>query len=212
MGLFGGGNSKRSTTNNDNRIVNDFANAVWDNSVDNDFDKSINGEYAGNTGNIDITDGGAIDSMYELSSEGFSFANDAISLNSELVSQYGDLSSGMLDASLSSSTMALNNAAEIIDTQGARNIDAVMAISEQGYQQMALGSNLALSLFGTSQEAAILQQQDNNNALENGFKSSMQFVEDFSRSDGADVAKTNMKTIGIIAVGAVLAIFAFKQG
>ena len=35
MGLFGGGNSKKTTNNVDNRVVNDYANASIDNSTDN---------------------------------------------------------------------------------------------------------------------------------------------------------------------------------
>jgi len=134
VGLFGGGNSKRTTNNADNRIIND-GEFAGNNGTVND------GQFAGNTGTITTTDGGAI--------------------------------------------------------------DAALQLSEQGYHQTALGVDLAKSLA-----------KDNNATLANSFKTSMQFVEDFSRSDGADLAAENSKTVGILVGGVVLviAIYVFKKG
>ncbi|WP_018691533.1 hypothetical protein [Algicola sagamiensis] len=65
MGLFGG--SKRSTTHNDNRVINDGEFAGNTGSVvanDGDYVGGDNirydGEYAGNRGTINLTDGGAV--------------------------------------------------------------------------------------------------------------------------------------------------------
>lgn len=102
---FGG--SKKTTTNQDNRIINDYANAdlSTDNSVrgeyagvggnvthdesriDFDVDNSIevenDGQFAGSTGNISILDGGAIESSFDFATivakEGAKLAESAIS-------------------------------------------------------------------------------------------------------------------------------------
>jgi hypothetical protein len=140
----------------------------------------------------------------------------------------------MLAEGLSFGSGVLGDAAELVNSQGERNINAAMRISEIGYMQNQDSMNLANDLFQTSQagansmfesatnsatgilmnaqEAALIQQQDNNNSLENGYKASMQFVEDFSRSDGADLAKTNMKTVGFLMGGLVLSFVVYKWG
>lgn len=199
MGLF---DSKKTTNSIDNRVVNDFANATWDNSVRNTTDNSIAGEFAGNTGTINVVDGNAINSAHELAlaglnlgeksfglvDQGFNFALEAIGVNSGLV----------------------DNVISAVDMQGDRNLAAAMRVSEQGFAQNQASNELAIDLFTSSQNSAFAQQQDNNAALANGYQSSMQFVEDFSRSDGNALAKTNMKTIGFLMGGLVLSVIAFK--
>lgn len=204
MSLFGGSKSSRNTTNQDNRIINDYGNAdlSQDNSVRNTTDNSIAGEYAGNTGTITVTDGNAINSAHELAlaglamgensfglvDQGFNFALEAIGVNSGLV---GDV-------------------VEAVDMQGDRNLAAAMRVSELGFEQNRASNELAMDLFNVSQNAAYAQQQDNNAALANGYQSSMQFVEGFSRSDGNALAQTNMKTIGFLMGGLVLSVLAYK--
>jgi hypothetical protein len=198
--------SKRTTVNEDNRIINDYANAQMDSSVDNSVrnttDNSITGEFAGNTGTINVTDGGAIESAHSLAlagmglgeksfnlvDQGFNFALDAIGVNSGLV----------------------DSVVTAVDLQGERNLAIAMQMSELGFAQNQASNELASDLFSASQGLALAQQQDNNAALANGYQASMQFVEDFSRSDGNDLAKTNMKTVGFIMGGLVLSVLAYK--
>jgi hypothetical protein len=238
MALFGG--SKRTTSNSDNRVINDYGNASWDSSVT--VDNSVK----------NVLDGGAIEGMLGIADNAMGLTDNVMGLtdnylsgvnefsahvvgqNTALASQVSDMSGLMLAEGLSFGSGVLGDAAELVNSQGERNINAAMRISEVGYMQNQDSMNLANDLFQTSQagansmfesatnsatgilmnaqEAALIQQQDNNNALENGFKSSMQFVEDFSRSDGADLAKTNMQTVGFLVGGLVLSVMVYKWG
>jgi hypothetical protein len=217
MGLFGGGNSKRTTTNQDNRVINDFGGAHWESNSESyadssqDVDSSITGEFAGNSGNITVLDGGSIDltaenlsSMAGLSSESFSLADN---LSNTMV----EASNSMLSESLASSGQVFNAAALSLDGANARTIDAAMAFTEASAFQSENNNDFALALSAQNGEAALMAQNDNNNALENGFKSSMQFVEQFSRSDGNALAETNFKTIALIVGGVVVSMFIYKK-
>jgi len=213
MGLFSGGNSKRTTVNEDNRVINDFGGADLSNDIDNSQDNSVSGAYAGNSGNISVIDGGAIDLAAEnislmggLASESFSLASESFSLADSLSTTMAEASSTMLGDSLAASGQVFNVAALSLDDSNARTIDAALSMGEMSAYQSQNNNDFALALSKQNGEAAIMQQQDNNNALENGFKSSMQFVEQFSRSDGASIAETTNKTIMVLA-GASAAIY-----
>ncbi|GAA5133131.1 hypothetical protein [Thalassotalea piscium] len=153
----------------------------------------------------------AISQNAGLVSEMTDFAAFSVSENAGLVSEMTNMSGLMLAESLASGERATANAAELINNSGQRNINAALQISEQGFMQNQMGADLAKSLFSTSQQASLVQQQDNNDALANGYKASMQFVEDFSRSDGADLAKTNLQTVGVLVGGLVVAAFVLKK-
>jgi len=236
MGLFGGGNTKRTTINEDNRIINDYNGASFSN------DSSNNGQFAGVGGNVTYTtiDGGAFDVVsnansevagvagnglalanslgstavnagVEIASNSQDFALSAIDLNANLIGQYGDLSALMLDRTLSSVDSNMNNTATLLDGANARTLDAALNITETGLYQSQLNNNLARDLVAQNGEAALAQQKDNNSALTNGFKSMMQFADSFSRSDGANIAKSTNKTMMFFAGAAVVSLFIFKK-
>jgi hypothetical protein len=108
MGLFS--SSKRSTTNEDNRIINDMSGSTFDNSVDssqtysyedssyqdssstdnsytdnsmifedNSYnDSSIDGDFNGNTGTVNVLDGGAISEAFTLGKHALTTASDTM--------------------------------------------------------------------------------------------------------------------------------------
>ncbi|MBU2871971.1 hypothetical protein [Colwellia sp. E2M01] len=131
---------------------------------------------------------------YSLTGDAFAFADGAINTNAALVSQYGDLSTHMLNSSLSANGMVLDNAAQLIANQSDNNLNAALSMGELGYMQLMAGNDLAESLSNTS----FLQQQDNNDSLNNGFKSMMQFADNVSRSDGANLAESTNKMFMVI--------------
>ena len=146
-----------------------------------------------------------------LANQSFEFASSAIDTNASLVDSYGETSALMLDRALASNEGVLSDTAALLDNQSARNINAAMAVTELGQQQLQIGSELALALSSQTTEAAIEAQKDNNAALTNGFKSMMQFADSFSRSDGASIAESNNKMIMMLAGGLVISIFIFKK-
>jgi len=214
MGLFGGGNSKRTTVNEDNRIINDFGGATWDNSQE--VDNSISGEYAGNTGTINVVDGGAFELVNEANSTVAGIASESLSLADSLgggalglASEMGDLSAFMLDLSLSSSAAALGNAAQLIDGQAQHNLDAAIGITEASVYMQDSNNDFAMNLAAQNGETLRMQNADNNSALGNGFKSMMQFADNVSRSDGANLATDTNKTMMVIAGAGAIAFIVF---
>jgi len=214
MGLFGGGNSKRTTVNEDNRIINDFGGATWDNSQE--VDNSISGEYAGNTGTINVVDGGAFELVNEANSTVAGMASESLSLADSLgggalglASEMGDLSAFMLDLSLSSSAAALGNAAQLIDGQAQHNLDAAIGITEASVYMQDSNNDFAMNLAAQNGETLRMQNADNNSALGNGFKSMMQFADNVSRSDGANLATDTNKTMMVIAGAGAIAFIVF---
>lgn len=197
MGLFGGGNSSNKTINEDNRSIVDYSNAVFE--LDSSQDNSLNGDYNNNSGTIVVTDGGAIDAVGR--------ANDnAVLLADSVAGRMADYGNSLF----STAAGALSETTQFADNVSQRGLDAALAVHDSALNQVESGNELALSLAQQNSEAALLQQQDNNDALTSGFRQAMQFVEGFSRSDGTEVAKTQMYTIAIVAVGVVGAMFVFK--
>jgi len=226
--------SKKSTVNQDNRIVNDYNGARWDNSSRFEFNRetdnsiltetdcSITGEYAGNTGNISVMDGGAFDlvaanmsDMAALASESFGLSYESIKVGEnvaslgldggiDLAQTMAETSSTMLSDSLAASGEVFGLAAMALDSSNARASNLTAMITESG-------NELVYALAGQNSDSALVQQDNNNKALENGFKNTMQFVEQFSRSDGNTIAETNMKTIGIIGVALVFSVYVYKK-
>jgi len=240
MGLFGGGNTKRTTINEDNRIINDYSGSSFEQ------DNSNNGQFAGVGGNVDYeytenngmfaglvgdvnyttTDSGAFEIVsysnanmaqlaeslgtdaqqlgYELGVNSLDFAGAAINENAELTAN-------MLDRTLSSIDSTVNNASFLIDNTNERTLDAALNFTQASVYQNELSYDFARDLVSQNGEAVLAQQQDNNSALTNGFKSMMQFADSFSRSDGASIAESNNKMIMMLAGGLVVSIFIFKK-
>lgn len=196
MGLFS--SSKSSTINEDNRTINDLSGSEF--FEDNSQDNSIEGELNNNSGTINIVDGGAFDVV--------SAANDnAVLLSADAISQV----SGIAGNALELSDSLFSTGVSLIDNVSARGLDAALAVHTAGAEQLQLGSELTLALAQQNNDAALEQQADNNNALTNGFASAMQFVEDFSRSDGNEIANTNLKVVGVVVLGVVLSVFLFNR-
>jgi len=201
MGLFGGGNSKKTTNNNDNRIINDYANAEFDNSVRNETDNSITGDYNGNTGVMNITeiDGGAFELVSESSASMAALSADGMALADSLT-----------NSSLGFADGVFSDAAELVNEQSGRSLDAALAVHESSIEQLSIGSDLAFGLAQMNNDAGLEQQKQNNSSLTNGFKSMMQFADSFSRSDGASIADSNNKMV-MFSVGAIGLGFIAKQ-
>jgi hypothetical protein len=195
MGLLSGGNSKNTTVNEDNRTIEDYTGSSFDNSIDN----AINGNLNNNTGTINMLDGGAFDLVTSANNNNALLADSVI-----------QKSGAMLDSALSYGQSIFSDGASVIDNANSRTLDAALSVHDSAINQVALGNDLALSLAEINQQASLEGQNNNNSALTNGFKSMMQFAENFSRSDGTAVAKVNMQTIAVIALSGVAIAFFFK--
>lgn len=186
MGLFSSSN-KRTTINEDNRIINDLSGSEF--YEDNSQDNSVSGELNNNTGTVNITDGGAF-SLVQSANDNMAFlASDALDYGANVFSD------GVL----------------LADSVSKRGLDAALMVHEAGLAQLTNGTELALGLAQLNTEASLKAQEDNNDALTGGFQAAMQFVEDFSRSDGSELAKTNLKTVAVLALAAVAVAF-FLRG
>lgn len=140
----------------------------------------------------------------------FDLSSDAMNTNAGLVSESFSLADSLSAAFLESGASMFDTGAQFVNEQGERNLDAAIAVGEAGFAQLQLGSDFITQLNQQSLDTNLQAQQDNNDSLTNGFKSAMQFVEGFSRSDGNAVAETNMKTVGVLAIAAVGVAFAMK--
>lgn len=139
-------------------------------------------------------------------------ANSAMMINGSLVSDSFSLADSLADSFLGAGASMFGAGAELIDQSGQRNLDAAMAVHGTGLQQLQLGTDFITDLNQQSLDTNLQAQKDNNDALTGGFKSAMQFVEGFSRSDGNAVAETNMKTVGLLSLAAIGVAFAMKKG
>lgn len=155
---------------------------------------------------------GAFDLASDVTGTNAELANQAMMINGSLVSDSFSLADSLASSFLSSGADMFGAGAELIDSAGERNLDAALAVHNTGLQQLQLGTDFITKLNQQSLDSNLQAQQDNNNALTNGFKSSMQFVEGFSRSDGNAIAETNMKTVGLLSLAAIGVAFAMKRG
>jgi hypothetical protein len=160
-----------------------------------------------------------------ITSQGVSLASEGLSLADSITGQglemgyelgkvginagmyLGDVSAGMLEQTLSTNENMFSAGLALADNSNARTLDSALMVHETGLSQIEQGNNLALSLA----ELNGGQMSETSNALTNGFKSSMQFVEQFSRSDGNALAQTNLKTVGVLAVAGVALVFISKK-
>jgi hypothetical protein len=154
----------------------------------------------------------AMQNTAALASEGFSFANSALENNALLTSEGFSFADSAINSNAMLASDLFGTSAELINQSSERSLDAALAVHNTGLQQLQLGTDFVAQLNQQSLDTSLQAQQDNNDALTNGFKASMQFVEDFSRSDGGAVAETNMKTIGLLSLAAVGVAFAMKKG
>lgn len=243
MGLFS--SSKRSTTNNDNRVINDYANATLDNSIDNssEYYSELNGDFNNNTGTITMIDPNAIEGALEISGQAMGLADNvtenamysvgetaseamanntalssyAIGQNTDLAGYVVDEAGSMLDSSLTFADEAFTTAADsmtsfntsalqLTDNMSQRGLDGALAVHDSALNQVAMGNDLALGLASNARA----QSSETMDALGDGFEQMMQFTEQFSRSDGAALAKTNMETVAVLAVAGVVVAFMFR--
>lgn len=158
---------------------------------------------------------------------GAELADSVIDAGADMLSMSLDASGQALNTSALLMDSALSRAAGLIGNQQEANIDVMMAVSENslnavnsgnelsfalaelntGIADNAInsGNQLALSLTQETNDAMSEQSEGTFNALNNGFKSMMQFAENASRSDGSMVAKSanNTLMIGVCVVGLV---------
>jgi len=203
----------------DNSVMQEIDNSSWtDNSIEQEIDNSLQGDYNNNNGTIQITDGGAFGLAENVSLYNSQLTDSAISLASgvsDFALQTGyELGDRGLQVGENVAAMGLDTAenlalgfGDFVNEQGNRNLNAALMVSDSGIEQLKIGSELMLSINDQNTE----QQFNNTTALNNGFKSSMQFVEDFSRSDGASIAETTNKTMMFMVGAAVVGIFIFKR-
>lgn len=129
----------------------------------------------------------------------------------ELGKTMSEASSFMLSDALDSNVNVINNAALLLDSSSARSLDAALSVTEASVYQSELGFDFARDLVAQNGEAALMQQNDNNTALGNGFASMMQFADNVSRSDGANLAKSTNTTFMVIAIVGVVGFFIAKK-
>jgi hypothetical protein len=228
MGLFS--SSKRSTNNNDNRIINDYANAVWDNShtVTNSNEQTIDGDFNNNTGSITMVDPNAIEGALEISGQAMGLADSvvgqntalssyAIGQNTDLAGYVVDEAGSMLDSSLEFADSTFQNAnnnmtafntsaLQLTDNLSQRGMNGALAVHDSAMMQIDAGSDLAMGLASNARA----QSSETIGALGDGFEQMMQFTEQFSRSDGAALAKTNMETVAVLAGAGIVLAFMFR--
>jgi hypothetical protein len=215
MGLFGGGNSKRTTVNEDNRIIYDQSGSTFDNSVDrsrsyednsysdtsrhftdesytnesrNYSDESYNdssshysdesyadssidnlGDNAGNSGTINITDGGAFETVQstvqDLSGMGGlaletlgKTADKSIeqaAINNSLMrdvaasalSEYSDLSSNAIDGISSTASNSMQASSS--------NVEQMRLLASSALQRVSDSAAVAVSSSNTANRASL---------------------------------------------------------
>lgn len=155
---------------------------------------------------------GAFELASDVTGTNAELANQAMMINGSLVSDSFSLADSMSSSFLNAGADMFGAGAELIDQSGQRNLEAALAVHDTGLQQLQLGTDFVTQLNQQSLDTNLQAQRDNNDALTGGFKSAMQFVEGFSRSDGNAVAETNMKTVGILSLAAIGVAFAVKKG
>lgn len=140
-------------------------------------------------------------------------ADSAMTNNAFLADSTINASRGMLSDSLTFGMDTTNkmaafsgDALQLTDNMSARGINAALAIHESAANQVAQGNELAYAL-ATNARA---QSAENTQALGDGFEQAMQFVEGFSRSDGAAIAESNAKYMALTAGAVLIAVFFFK--
>lgn len=218
MGLFSSSN-KRSTTNNDNRTINDFSNADLSQDHSKRYEYALDGDNNNNSGTIVTSDHGAIDAALNMAdgvaASNAAMANYAIGQNTDLAGHAVDGARGMLGDSLEFAdgvtSNALNVSSEalyIADGMAGRGLDASIRLADNAAYQVEQGNNLALALSQVARE----QSAETSRALTDGYEQMMQFTEHFSRSDGAAVAETNVKMIGVIVIGLAATALILKRG
>ena len=237
MGLFGGGD--RKTTNEDNRIINDYANASWDNSVRNEYSNELNGDFNNNTGTITMIDPNAIEGALSISENAMGLADSVVGANTYLADSAMNNNTLLADSAMG--RMAGVNADSLEFADGVMG-DALSTVNGIAGDSLEFASGALDSGFDAAQnmgmfsidaamnfaDNASLQQQsnnelvmalagnareqnaENNQALTDGFEQMMQFTEQFSRSDGAAVAATNTKTVGFMVAGLVAVMLLVK--
>jgi len=139
------------------------------------------------------------------------FALSAIDKNAGIVNKVGDLSALMLDRTLTSNDNAISKASNIVDNSNQRTLDAALNFNQSTLYSQQLNADFAKALVAQNGDAAIQQQHESNTALNNGFKSMMQFADSFSRSDGASIAANNNKMIMVLVGGLAITAFIFKK-
>lgn len=208
---MGFGSNKRTTINEDNRIINDYANAALDYSIRHETDSSINGEYAGNTGTLNVTDGGSFELTRIANENMASVANDGLSM-AQMVSQHSMmLGADLADNGLATSVALSDKMMMLADGAIDKNSSLVDGITSMSGLMLDRTLSGAESLFLANSDSALDMQQDNNNTLENGFKSMMQFADSVSRSDGANLAESTNQTFMVLGVAGALAFLAYKR-
>ena len=146
-----------------------------------------------------------------LAQSGMELANTSMTNNAALASQSMENSAMLSDSFIDNAAGMFETGAAMLDGQSARNLDAALAIGEAGMIQTQMGNQLALDMFNTANAASLEQQEDNNNTLENGFKSMMQFADNASRSDGQQLAISTNKTMqyAVLALAGVAGVYLF---
>lgn len=160
-----------------------------------------------------------------VTGQGLSLANEGLSLADSITGQglemgyelgkaginagmyMSDASTAMLEQTLNANNEMFSQGLNLADNTNARTLDSALMVHETGLMQVEQGNDLALSLAEINGE----QMSNTSTALTDGFKSSMQFVEQFSRSDGNALAQTNLKTVGVLAVAGVALVFISKK-
>lgn len=146
----------------DNSVHTDYdyeLNQDIDNSqhLDQDIDNSIHmdGEMAGNTGTINVLDGGAINMAEEIALAGFDTVSESLSLNAGVsehaLSEMGntvDAMAGVADGAFDLSENAINTGAALAEGLANSSIDAIGDLSGNALDEMG-----QLSAHGISENA-----------------------------------------------------------
>jgi len=154
---------------------------------------------------------GAYSLAGDMASDNAELASQSMMNSSALASEGFSLADSLSNSFLGAGSEMFNTGAELINQSGERNLDAALSVHNAGLQQLQLGTEFVTNLNQQSLDNNLQAQRDNNATLSNGFKSAMQFVEGFSRSDGNAIAEVNMKTVGLLSLAAVGVAFAVKK-
>lgn len=150
MGLFSSSKSSSNTTNNDNRSFVDYGNAILDSSQD----SSVNGFGNNNSGSINITDGGAIQAMGEVT-QGVARETSKLmtSMFDGAVDTINDANYNMgsvARAGMDNAVDMLDITSDVLDRSGERNLAAALDINQTTTDQLAMGYDLNRDLNNSS--------------------------------------------------------------
>lgn len=187
MGLFGGGNSKKKTTiNNDNRALNAAGNSG----------QAVMGE--GNEVNVTYSDNGAVEAAFD-------YAGDVTGAMSDAVNSAFDFGGGAIEAVQESSLAALEFGRDALEHTG--------GVTDRAFDAIDASSSAAFSFVNNAFESALDESAQARAEAFTTINETNKRVDEFYKTSGRETAADSMKIIKWMAflVGAGLAVGVIRR-